>query len=58
MVRRGESMTTDMGFSGRQDLTYSIIDCDTFEYLQEGIIPLLKRNQLQWIGFTEDQVQS
>ena len=41
---------------GRQNLNYTIIDADTFEFVQEGQLPLMRHVLLQWIGFTKDEV--
>ena len=42
--------------TGRQNLNYTIIDADTFEYVQQGHLPLMKKISLTWIGFTSDEV--
>ena len=42
--------------AARQNLSYTIFDCETFEIIQRGEIPMMRKVNLTWIGFTEDQV--
>ena len=42
---------------GRQNLSYSLLDTDTFEIVQAGKIPLGKDTTLTWCGFTDDDVR-
>ena len=41
---------------GRQNLSYSLLDTDTFEIVQAGKVPLGKDTTLTWCGFTDDDV--
>ena len=42
---------------GRQNLSYSLLDTDTFEIVQAGKVPLGKDTTLTWCGFTDDDVR-
>jgi hypothetical protein len=42
--------------AGCQNLRYTILDLASFDLIQEGRIPLQKKVQLTWIGFTADGV--
>lgn len=44
--------------AGCQNLRYTILDLDSFDILQEGRIPLPKKVQLSWVGFTAEGVSS
>ncbi|BGP21985.1 chromosome segregation protein [Rhodotorula toruloides] len=37
-------------------LDYSLIDTDTFEVVQQGMVPLSKGASLAWLGFTSDNI--
>ncbi|KAL1411681.1 DNA polymerase alpha accessory factor Mcl1 [Vanrija albida] len=39
---------------GCQNLRYSLLDLDNFDLLQEGRVPLPRKTQLSWVGFTAD----
>lgn len=67
VVQDGESAVMDhyvnlvinshvAALKGRQRLNFTILDCDTFEIVQQGHLPLVRNVQLQWLGFTEEQV--
>lgn len=38
-------------------LEYALIDTDTFEFVQQGKVPLTDGTTLAWIGFTDDNVR-
>lgn len=42
--------------AGRQDLSYTVYDLDTYEVLQRGRLPLPKQATLQWIAFSAEQL--
>ncbi|TYJ56899.1 hypothetical protein B9479_002344 [Cryptococcus floricola] len=41
---------------GCQNLRYTLLDLDTFDIIQEGKIPLPRKIELDWIGFTSEGV--
>lgn len=49
--------STDLVTPGYQDLSYTIIDLDTYEFVQRGKLPLSKGATLKWVGFAADEVR-
>lgn len=43
--------------AGHQTLSYTMLDLETFEIVQNGSIPLSKNSTLTWIGFAETEVR-
>ncbi|KZT57147.1 WD40 repeat-like protein [Calocera cornea HHB12733] len=43
-----------VSLDGCQNLRYTLIAFDTFEPVQEGRLPMMKRVTLKWMGITED----
>ncbi|KZO99403.1 WD40 repeat-like protein [Calocera viscosa TUFC12733] len=43
-----------VSLDGCQNLRYTLIAFDTFEPVQEGRLPMMKRVTLKWMGVTED----
>lgn len=43
---------------GCQNLRYSIVDLESFELVQEGRVPLPRKVQLTWAGFSSDGVST
>lgn len=40
----------------KQNLSFAVIDMDTFETVQKGRVPMRKGVTLKWIGFSDEQV--
>lgn len=41
---------------GSQNLKFIIIDTDTYEIIQQEEIPLIGKDTLAWVGFSQDGV--
>lgn len=41
---------------GCQNLRYSVVDLESFELIQEGRVPLPRKVQLTWAGFSQEGV--
>jgi len=42
---------------GGAGLEYALVDTDTFEFVQQGKVPLAQGTSLAWIGFSNDGVR-
>ncbi|KAK4704612.1 chromosome transmission fidelity protein 4, partial [Phenoliferia sp. Uapishka_3] len=40
----------------KQNLSYVVVDMDTFETFQKGKVPMKKGATLKWIGFSDEQI--
>ena len=57
----GESQSSEIGvcgaeIAGCQNLRFSIVDLESFELIQEGRVPLPRKVQLTWAGFSQEGV--